>query len=177
MKRVTFGEVRNYLKLLYQEFPGLHIYRAKPWWLRFVFNLPLIKRLGWEDYTQTIGMNIYLSDQWDGISATSQLSTLRHERQHLLQFKKYGFFLMAILYLFVFFPIGLAYFRAKFEREGFFESMKTRVEFRGSDEEIRRQCFDMYNEAFLSSKYLWAWPFKTTIVNWFNEDWDKATRR
>ena len=42
---------------------------------------------------------------------------LRHERVHLRQRRRYGFLPFAILYLIPLLPLGLAYFRARFEWE------------------------------------------------------------
>jgi hypothetical protein len=166
--------VRNYIADLKVEFPKLRIYHEKSWWLNIIFNAPLLKKLRWFNYTQTIGSNIWLSNNWDSYSPSSQMCILRHERQHLLQFKKYGLLGMVFLYLFVFFPIGLAYFRAKFEREGCFETIRARIQYYGDMSEVKEGCRQSYLNALVRASYLWAWPFKKKVLAWFEEDWIAA---
>jgi len=173
---ITSEDVQLYVLDLKKEFPGLEIYRDKPWWLSFPFRLPLLRNLNWNNYTQTIGGNIYLAANWDRISPTNQLFILIHERIHLLQFQKYGIFLMSFLYLFLFFPIGLAYFRARFEREALRETIRVRVEYYGEHHGelhfVRRSMTKRYLQFFTTSAYLYMWPFKRTVLRWFEEDWE-----
>ena len=166
--------VRDYIEDLKTEFPKLKVYKEKPWWLNIIFKAPLIRRLKWFDYTQTIGMNIWFSERWDLGSPSSQMCTLRHERKHLQQFQKYTLLGMFFLYFFIFFPIGFAYFRAKFEREGYFESIRARIEYYGSTSEVKEGCLQSYLNTFVRPNYLWAWPFKKTVLKWFEEDWAAA---
>lgn len=170
-------DVKTYMDFLKEEFPRLVIHDKKPWWLGVVFSLPGISGLHWETATQTIGMNIYLSTRWEEFSATAKLSTLRHERRHLIWFEVYGTFLASLLYLFYFFPIGLAWYRAQFERDGYAESLRARVEYHGPSARLMEQGLDTYLENFCGPRYLYMWPFKKTIRKWFAEDWDKAVRR
>ena len=172
----TREDVRNYMEGLKTEFPGLKIHEKRARWLDWIFHLPLIKKLEWYNATQAIGKSIYLSDQWDNFTSESQMGILLHERQHLLQFQKYGVFLMAILYLFVFFPVGLAYFRAKFERQGYAQSVLAKVRYHGATKGVYDQCKEMYLRTFTTSFYFWTWPFKKQVLAWFEEDWERATR-
>lgn len=175
-KLVDSDTVDRYMGHLRATFPKLKISRKKPWWLRFVFNLPGIKKLEWGNATQTVGMNIWLSDRWDEIHPTYQMSTLRHEKKHLIWFNDYGLILVSILYLFCFFPIGLAYFRARMERDGYAESLKARVEYFGTSDRVKEKGREMYERAFTGWMYLKMWPFKKTIRKWFEEDWAEAVR-
>lgn len=106
------------------------------WYWRVLHWLLLIVTFGGnrtfnDKYTTTIGMLIgWSTTQWERITERSVgwedriWSTLQHEREHLRQFKKFGLFVMLILYVFVFFPIGLAWFRAKFERAGYLRTLQ-----------------------------------------------------
>lgn len=172
----TEADVRDYMSSLREEFPELIIHDKKPWWLDTVFALPVIRNLEWETATQTIGMHIYLSTRWKEFSSAAKLSTLRHERKHLLWFDLYGTVLASFLYLFIFFPIGLAWYRARFERDGYAESLKARVEYYGPSAKLMEQGLETYLENFCGPRYLYMWPFEKTIRQWFAEDWDKALR-
>ncbi len=174
--KITNKSVNDYIASLKEEFPDLGVYEQKPWWLRIVFHAPLIKKLEWFNFTQAIGQSIYLSDNWKEYSPRAKLITLRHEREHLQQFLDYSFVGMALLYLFVFLPIFLAYFRAKFEREGLAAGMKARVLYYGTGLETEERCWKGYERAFLSSAYLWAFPFRKTVRKWFKHDWKIACK-
>ena len=176
MRHVDSVSVQEYMDWLKVEFPQLTISDKKSWWLKVIFNLPGIKKLGWNDATQTIGMNIWLSDKWDEISPVYQLATLRHERKHLIWFRNHTTILASILYLFFVFPIGLAYYRACFERDGSAESMRTRVQYFGSTERIKEACREIYLRTFTGWTYFKMWPFEKTVLKWFEEDWAKAVR-
>jgi hypothetical protein len=162
---------------LRSEFPKLEIHEERPRWLDWIFHLPLIEKFEWYNSTQAIGDYVFLSDQWEEKSPAAQMEILRHERQHLLQFQKYGLFLMAVLYLFVFFPIGLAYYRAKFERQGYAESLAARVEYEGATELVRESSLGHYLRTFTGPTYLWMWPFREKVEEWFEIDFREAVKR
>lgn len=176
MPYVDSQTVKEYMDRLRVEFPKLEISDKRPWWLRFVFKLPGIKKLYWNNATQAIGMNIWLSDRWNQMSPFSKLSVLRHERQHLIWFRRHTTILAAFLYLLVFFPIGLAYYRARFERAGYQESVRTRVQYFGASQRVKDDCWEMYKRVFTGWMYLKMWPFPKRIRKWFEEDWAEAVR-
>jgi len=176
-RSITEQDVLNFIVTLRSEFPNLSVKKEKPKWLRTLFSIPGINKLHWADYTQVIGSSIYLSDLWEEYSPSGKYITLKHEREHLRQFKKYTLVGMAFLYLFVIFPIGLAYFRAKFEREGKRAGLIARIECFGSGSYVREKAFKSYLKTFTSSSYLWAWPFESIIKKWFDEDWSYALRQ
>lgn len=140
MPSLSSESIDYYFNRLKISFPKLKIHKNKPWWLRFIFNLPGVKKLKWGEATQTIGMNIWLSDRWDEINPIYQLATLRHEKKHLIWFRNHTTVLASLLYLFFIFPIGLAYYRAIFERDGCRESIRTIVQFYGAGEKIKDKC-------------------------------------
>src|SRR5262245_16680066 len=59
-------------------------------------------------YVTTIGRTIYVNRGWDERSAADRYITLRHERVHLRQFRRYGLVPMSLAYLLLPLPFGLA---------------------------------------------------------------------
>jgi hypothetical protein len=174
MEDVTSERIRYFIIGLKVQFPKLRIRVKKPWWMNIFIKAPLIKKLKWFNYTHTIGNSIFLPENWDNIKPINQLIILHHEREHLFQFKRYGLFLMLFLYLFIFFPIGLSYYRAKFEREALAQSLKFRIEYFGSNSYIKQLCREQYIKNLSGISYLYAWPFKKRVIKWFKEDWEKV---
>mgnify|MGYP003947482077 CR=1 FL=1 len=72
----------------------------------------------------TIGRTVYVTADWDHHDADQRSVTLRHEAVHLRQFRRFTLPGMAVLYLLVPLPMGLAWFRAHFEKQAYAESMK-----------------------------------------------------
>jgi hypothetical protein len=92
---------------------------------------------------------------------------LRHERVHLRQRKRMGDLVMAFVYLVPFFPVGLAWGRARIEWEAYIETIRATAETYGlaaaralEDEIVRR---------YVSADYAWMWPFPTMVRRWFRE--------
>ena len=63
----------------------------------------------------TIGRTLYVTADWDQRDPSERYCTLRHEAVHLQQFRRWTLPGMAIFYLLLPLPVGLAYFRARFE--------------------------------------------------------------
>lgn len=176
---------------LHREFPTLAMeWKRARWYWRFLHWVVLIVSFGGnrefnDRYTTTIGMLIGWSDKkWKVIQLllTENMpqakrtyledrvwSTIQHEREHLRQFRRYSVPVMFLLYVFVFLPIGLAYFRARFERVGF--AMTLRCWFVldrkwAENPEARK----WWISRFTGGAYAWAWPFKTRIGKWFDDE-------
>src|SRR5206468_4047382 len=79
-------------------------------------------------FQTTIGRTIYVTPDWDDWDADRRYVTLRHEAVHLRQFRRLTLPVMAVLYLFVPLPMGLAYFRARFEKEAYAETIRAAAE-------------------------------------------------
>ena len=91
------------------------------------------------------------------------------ERAHLRQFRRYTLPGMALLYLLVPLPAGLAWFRARFEMEGYAETVRAAAEVHGLDH-VRRADFREYVVSqFLSGAYGWMWPFRRSIERWYDK--------
>jgi len=125
-------------------------------------------------FVTTIGSKVYVPASWETEwDETSKISVLRHERVHILQKKKYSFILFAILYLFVPLPIGLAYFRKKFEQEAYEETMRATAELRGAIYLDLPEYKDFIIGQFVSANYLWTWLFRKSIESWYDQTRDK----
>lgn len=119
-----------------------------------------------QDFVTTLGQRVYVPSDWDGRSEGDRVSTLRHERVHLRQFRRYGMPLMAIGYLLFPLPIGLAYFRMRIERAAYEESIRAAFELRGrayvESEAFREHLVGL----FCGPAYGWMWPFPRAIRRW-----------
>ena len=118
-------------------------------------------------FITTLGQKVYVTDSWKQGSLIGQAEILRHERIHMRQAKKYGRFLFSFLYLMVPLPIGLAYFRKKFEQEAYEESMRALYEYLGV------AAFAHHNRQaiitqFISANYFWMWPFRKNVEAWYD---------
>ncbi|MGE0786930.1 MAG: hypothetical protein AB7S26_14755 [Sandaracinaceae bacterium] len=119
-------------------------------------------------YVTTIGQTIYLPAGWDRRSPESRYCTLRHEAIHLEQFRRYGFVLMSFLYVVPFFPLGLAYGRARIEWEAYAETLRAHAEVFGADAARDPKLHAYIRRQFTSAAYGWMWPFDRTIQRWID---------
>jgi hypothetical protein len=119
-------------------------------------------------YHTVIGDTLYVCGAWHSMSDVARVILLRHERVHLRQRRRYGMPLFAALYLIPFFPLGLAYGRARLEWEAYTETLRATAELRGigalSDSALRREIV----RRFVSGDYGWMWPFSRTIERWYD---------
>jgi hypothetical protein len=119
-------------------------------------------------YQTTIGQTVYVTEDWDRLPAEQRYITMRHERMHLRQFRRYTLPGMAILYLLVPLPVGLAWFRARFEKEGYEETVRAAAEVHGLAF-VKRAAFRDYVVAqFVSGAYGWMWPFRRGLDRWYD---------
>ncbi len=122
-------------------------------------------------YTTTVGYTIYVPDSWATRSEKSQAITLRHECVHMRQRKKYGWFLFVFLYLFCA-PTIFAYWRAKFEKEAYEESIRATADYYGVAYLLALKSYIVSH--FLDVSYFWMWPFRTGVERWFDEAVNKV---
>lgn len=120
-------------------------------------------------YHTVIGDTLYVPEAWKEMTDVARVILLRHERVHLRQRRRYGMLPFAVLYLLPIFPLGLAWFRARFEWEAYRETLRATAELRGStaldDPLLRREIV----RRFVSGDYGWMWPFSRTIERWFDQ--------
>lgn len=119
-------------------------------------------------YHTVIADTLYVPEAWHAMDDVARVILLRHERVHLRQRRRYGFLPFAALYLVPFFPLGLAFWRARFEWEAYRETLRATAELRGlpalGDAALRREIV----RRFVSGDYGWMWPFPRTIERWFD---------
>ena len=120
-----------------------------------------------DGYHTTIGRRIYVTGSWESMSRDQRWLLLRHERVHLGQFRRYTLVGMALLYLLVPLPFGLAYFRARFEREAYAETIRGSAELHGPAH-VREPGFrEGILEQFTGPAYGWMWPFRRSLERWY----------
>lgn len=121
------------------------------------------------DYHTVIGYTLYVPAAWASMSDVARVILLRHERVHLRQRRRYGFLLFAFLYLFPFFPLGLAYGRARLEWEAYRETLRATAELKGwgalTDDALREEIV----RRFVGGDYGWMWPFPNAIRRWMDD--------
>jgi hypothetical protein len=103
----------------------------------------------------TINKTIYYPAHVENPLDPKYKNIIDHELVHVDQAKKYTFPLFAFLYVFFPLPVGLAYFRWKFEREGYLGQIRTGT------------SIDRVVETL--SMYFYPWP-KSWMKKWFEEN-------
>lgn len=165
-----------FLAKLRAEFPQMRLKRKSDSWLMHtIAGLLRFITFGvmdtfMTDYITTVGFTVYVPDSWASTSAIDRVIVLRHERVHMRQRVRYGMFLFSLLYLLFPLPIGLAYFRMKFEREAYAETLRAQVDLLG--DRGRRQVLSPKSERdiighFTGPAYFWMWPFKKSMRAWY----------
>jgi hypothetical protein len=120
-------------------------------------------------YQTTIGYTVYVTPDWDETPAVQRTITMRHEREHLRQFKKFSFVGMSLLYLLFPLPVGLAWFRAHFEKAGYAETIRATAELRGIAA-VEDPAFRAYViRQFTGGAYGWMWPFPRAMERWYDD--------
>ena len=121
-----------------------------------------------DSYQTTIGKTVYVTADWDDTDSDSRYVTLRHEAIHLRQFRRYTLPGMAVLYVLVPLPLGLAWFRAHFEKEAYAESIRAAAEVWGRDYPRTTPYRAHIVEQFVGPSYGWMWPFRASIERWYD---------
>jgi hypothetical protein len=120
-------------------------------------------------YHTVIGDTLYVPPGWAAMSDVDRVILLRHERIHLRQRRRMGSVLMTLVYLLPFFPLGLAYGRARIEWEAYCETLRATAELRGLDAAraplLRREIV----RRFTGGDYGWMWPFRRQVESWYDE--------
>lgn len=119
-------------------------------------------------YHTVIGDTLYVPPHWRAMSDVDRVILLRHERVHLRQRKRLGAVPMALLYLLPFFPLGLAYGRARLEWEAYRETLRATAELRGLDAARSPTLRAEIVRRFVSGDYGWMWPFRKRVERWYD---------
>jgi hypothetical protein len=119
-------------------------------------------------YHTVIGQTVYVAAGWEKASPETRVITLRHERVHMRQFRRFTPVGMAVLYLLVPLPIGLAYFRYRFEAEAYAESIRATREAYGLPHVESTAYRERIVGHFTGAGYGWMWPFRRAIERWYD---------
>jgi hypothetical protein len=119
-------------------------------------------------YHTTIRKTVYVTSDWDSHSADERYVTLRHEAVHLRQFRRWSLPVMALLYLMLPLPMGLAYFRARFEWEAYAETIRATDEVFGR--QAARELRAHVVSQFTGPSYGWMWPFRRQVERWYDSE-------
>jgi hypothetical protein len=121
-----------------------------------------------DSFQTTIGATVYVTPDWDDRDPDERYVTLRHEAIHLRQFRSFTVPGMAVLYLLVPLPMGLAWFRAHFEKQAYAESIRAAAEVWGPAYPRRAAYRAHILEQFTGASYGWMWPFRAGLERWYD---------
>lgn len=161
------------LAAIRSEFPGFRLVRKdESRFQRFIHYALVAITFGGmrrylHGYQTTIGKRIYVTPDWDSRPALDRYVVLRHERIHLRQFRKLTLPGMAFLYLLLPLPMGLAYFRARFEKQAYAETIRAAAEVYGRDHIEDAAFRDNIVAQFTTAAYGWMWPFRRSLLRWY----------
>jgi hypothetical protein len=168
---VTFPLTDAFLADIAAEFPTFRIEKKRGNPLQHAIDRALrILTVGGQDkylthYHTVLWGVLWVPDGWDRMSDTARYILLRHERVHLRQRRRYGDALMTFLYLAPFFPIGLAYGRARIEWEAYEQTLAATLEVHGL--EATKALEAEIVQRFVGPEYGWMWPFPGAVRRWF----------
>jgi len=117
------------------------------------------------DFHTVIGRTLYVADSWQKLPEVDRIILLEHERVHLQQSRRLSPVGMALVYLLPFFPLGLAYGRARLEWEAYTATVRATAELKGLD--AARALRPGIVRRFCSADYGWMWPFPVTVNRWY----------
>lgn len=119
-------------------------------------------------YHTVLGDTLYVPETWSAMTDIDRVVLLRHERVHLRQRRRYGFPLMTFLYLIPFFPLGLAYGRARLEWEAYAETIRATHELVGEEAAQSKELRAKIVARFTGGDYGWMWPFPHRVERWYD---------
>jgi hypothetical protein len=76
---------------------------------------------------------------------------------------------MALLYVLVPLPVGVAWFRAQFEKAAYAESIRAAAEVWGADYPRRAEYRRHVIRQFTGASYGWMWPFRGGLERWYDQ--------
>jgi len=123
-------------------------------------------------YVTTLGSVVYVPPDFDTWDEGARVVVLHHERVHLRQFQRLGWVPMTLLYLLGGLPVGLAWGRARLEREAYAATIGATLALEG--EAAARALRPEVIRRFCSADYLWMWPFPKAVGRWFDATLDAA---
>jgi len=157
-----------------EEFPHFRLIRKDESRFQRALHLALITitfgrmRAYLNGYHTTIGQRVYVTSDWEQRDPDQRYLTLCHERVHMRQFRRYTFLGMTLLYLLAPLPMGAAYFRARFERQAYEETIRATAKLYGHDHVAAPAFRARIIEQFTGPSYGWMWPFKKQLERWYD---------
>lgn len=161
------------------EFPRFRLVRKDRAWTQRVIHHALVvvtfgrMRRYLTGYQTTIRRTIYVTPDWDSRPALERYVVLRHELVHLRQFRTWTLPGMALLYVLLPLPMGLAYFRAHFEKQAYAETIRAAMEVYGPEHVSNPDFRNNILAQFTGPTYGWMWPFRGALERWY----DSVVRR
>lgn len=160
-----------------REFPAFRIVRKEDSSLMklvngFLFFITLGQMRDFmKKFTTTLGCTVYVPGDWRELTVIQRIITLRHERVHMRQRARLTIPLFTFLYVFCPLPGGLAYFRTRFEKEAYEESIRSTLELypNGAALLMKPAVKKMMVENFTGPAYFWMWPFRKGIEAWYDD--------
>ena len=121
------------------------------------------------EYHTILGSVLFVAPGWVDMDERDRMVLLRHERVHMRQSRRLGIFGMAFLYLIPFFPIGLAYGRARLEWEAYRETLKATMELHGLQAACSATLRVRIVSRFTGPDFGWMWPFRKSVESWYDK--------
>jgi hypothetical protein len=153
--------------------------KSSAWHQRAAHRLLQLATLGaqsryLDSYATTIGSTVWVPDDWQRRAPHERAETLLHELVHVRQFRRFGFLPMAVAYLLLPLPVGLAWCRMRLEREAYETTIRLAFERggRAATSAMRARVV----EQFTSGAYGWMWPFPRAVGRWFDAFVDRLER-
>lgn len=155
------------------EFPRFRILKKRTSSLQRAIHVALAvvtlggQRVYLTHYHTVLFGTLWVPDAWDAMTDDAKYVLLRHERVHLRQRARMGDVVMGFVYLVPFFPLFLAYGRARIEWEAYVETLRATAEVEGL--EAAAALRSHVKRRFVGPDYGWMWPFPRAIDRWFDE--------
>jgi len=162
-----------FIEEIQREFPRFSIKKKRTSKLQRAIHVALAvitlggQRVYLTRYHTVLFGTLWVPDAWDDMSDDDRYVLLRHERVHLRQRKRMGDVAMTFVYLVPFFPLFLAYGRARLEWEAYVETIRATAEVYGL--EAAASLRDHLVRRFTGPEYGWMWPFPKSVNRWFDE--------
>ncbi len=172
----------DFVDELREEFPDFRIVAKQDSRLQRFFHYGLLVvtfgtvRDYLDEYYNTLGSTIYVGSDWQDKDPDDCFILLRHEREHMRQFRRYTRPLMMLLYSVLPLPFGLAYFRQRFEKAGYEQTIRASAEVYGLDYVKDTSFREFIVEQFTTANYGWMWPFPGHMEAWYDAIVDDIER-
>lgn len=169
---MTEPRFEPFLAEIREEFPSFEILPKRDSPLQRAIHVALVMitfggmRTYLTRYHTVLFGKLWVPDSWDSMTDVDRYVLLRHERVHLRQRARMGEVGMAFVYLVPFFPLGLAYGRARIEWEAYTETILATFETEGlaAAKRLKKPIADR----FVGPDYGWMWPFRKSVERWFD---------